>query len=148
MEEKRLDRFIILNEKTFIQSLMSDVATFFMILSLMWICDKYFNNAIVFQIIFISVIFLTAIGRTFSKGNSKTSIEALEYTIKSIDDIVAQPLGKKTGYTENNRYPRFEWKFNVKNDNTNLGYWMWVRTKLKIDEIKSIKKFAESVIDK
>jgi len=51
MEEKRLDRFIILNEKTFIQSLMSDVATFFMILSLMWICDKYFDNAIVFQII-------------------------------------------------------------------------------------------------
>ncbi len=36
--------------------------------------------------------------------------------IKIIDD----------GWGENERYPRFDWKADVANNDTNLGYWEWV----------------------
>ena len=43
------------------------------------------------------------------------------------------PVGTDDVWGEHPRYPRQDWAAEVANNDTNLGYWMWVRSRIDQD---------------
>jgi hypothetical protein len=49
-------------------------------------------------------------------------------TCKEIDEN-GKLVPERDLWSNDNRYPRADWKYDVVNGNTNLGYWDWVENK-------------------
>jgi ribosomal protein S27AE len=49
-------------------------------------------------------------------------------------NIILEPAGDKDLWSEDPRHSRSDWRYDVANGDTNLGYWDWVKHNLEFDE--------------
>ena len=45
-----------------------------------------------------------------------------------------EPLSGYKYWDEHPGYPRADWKYEVRNDDTSKGYWSWVQTQIELQE--------------